>query len=272
MFRRSVAWTVGVGLAAALVAGGCGDDDDAAVGGGTPVEANGHWKCIIPSVGVYLPACLEQTGDAVSGILADFAVTGTASGNTLTVINGDPVSGDYGTMIGTTNGPDLISGTFTNYVAHVPVASGPVDFARYVPSGQFTASGTLSGNAINVDTTTDGTGEIVGAGGVATGLQVFYMSTTRGLRFRVISTVDKIAVGTFTVVTSPSAADEIDVEFFDATPAYRVNIGAESGTVVVSKFDATGITATFTLNFAGGAETVTGSFDVPWDFLTGAPF
>lgn len=257
---------VSVLLAAVLFClGGCGNDNDSFVPIQQPLDVTGHWKVseVPPEMALVIFA-LEQTDSTVSGVACDMSITGTVSDDTLTWRGqyADPGTYDIGTM--TRTGPDELCGTVDAYEGDVFIETITLCLVRCYPSGVFTAVGTIDGQAVDVDTLTDGWGGVVGTGGVAEYVRFGYATPDLGLIFSV-SPAGNVAVGAFTVPV------ELSITLQFATPAESGERVAASGSVEIFKFDATGFNAAFALDFGGG-NVLAGSFDVPWDILVGDPF
>jgi len=260
MFGKRVSWLAAACLAAAVLAGGCGDDD-----AGVGIDVTGGWKCSAEGMGGAF-AYLEQAGGDVTGIIGDMVISGTASGGTVSLILGDEASGDYMAGNLTTAGPDTLVGSFDAYEGDVLVGSASGIMERFTPSGAFAASGTHGGQAVSIDTTDLACG-LVEDDGSEVSCRVSYLESAdyvAEMLFHPGSSV--LGVGTFN-----NLGTDIIVEFRVATQAGCVSDHAVSGTVTVSKFDASGFTGTFDITLNGGG-TLTGSFDVPWDIISGTPF
>lgn len=265
---------VSVLLAAVLFClGGCDNDSDRFVPIPVePLDVTGHWKVseVSPPEPALVIFALQQTDSTVSGVASDMSITGTVSDDTLTWTGQFPAPGDYGLGTLTRTGPDELCGPVDFYEGGVLTESITLCVVRCYPSGGFTAVGTIDGQAIDVDTLTDGWGGVAGTGGLAQYVRFGYVTPDLGLTFNVYPP-ENVGVGTFTVVPNPIAQDELSIELFFTTPAESKERLAASGSIVIEKFDATGFKATFDLDFGGG-DVLVGSFDVPWDMLVGDPF
>ncbi|MHC5056671.1 MAG: Kelch repeat-containing protein [Planctomycetota bacterium] len=263
MFGKRVSWLAAACLAAAVLAGGCGDDDVVGGdGGGVKAEPAGYWVCHeerASGEAGWALMCLEETGGVISGMVMPYGVTGTVSGSTVDLTMGDPVNGSGAIASATALDADTMVGLVELYDTNVLLDTGTVTMTRFVPSGQFAASGTFGGAALNVDTATCGCGYVEDTGDIQIGYMVADASVF------LLFAPDALSAGSFTVVFDPPGAGQIRARLRNATPAGYIGSMAESGTLDVSKCDETGAAGTFTLVFSGGAETVTGSFDVPWN-------
>lgn len=247
-------------------------------GTSAPANVAGFWHLDLQFGGVNIGetfVCLDQSNGLVSGILATAApFAGAMSGDTLTWRCDFGAPGSYMCGTATVSGPNELSGPLELYDAGVLTDSGTTRFVRYYPSGQFTAAGTVEEHDVDVDTLTNGWGRIDGEAGVVGDVEVCY--TTPDLALSIwLYPAENLAAGTFTVVAWPPGAiapDEIEPEVSRITWGNSIYAEPESGSVVIEKFDATGIKGTFTFNFNGGTETLSGSFDVSWDIIFGDPF
>lgn len=278
--RRLAVVAFAASAAALVLFGGCGEDDVGGGGGGT-LDVNGFWKSHFALGGNPEEAmgltCFEQTGDSVLAVGGDMVISGTVSGSTLTW-RADITGGDYITATCTPSGADELSGPFGLYDSgDVLQMSGTVRFVRYAPSGAFSASGTVDKGAgtvsINVSTATDGWGDIDGVGGVAGRVNVYYSSPSFGLKFN-FGGEENITTGPLTVLNTGGSPGpgEVDLEIFVTDLAGAIYYVPDSGSFNISKYDATGFAGTFTLGFETVPDTLTGSFDVPWDIYKGTPF
>jgi len=259
MLGKRISWLAAACLAAAVFAGGCGDDEV----GETRAQPTGYWVCrnaLDSGSTVTGIICMEEAGAVISGMAGvGLGLTGTVSGNALEITCGDPVIGFGTIMAGIALDADTFVGTVEVYDTNVLLDTGTVTCTRFALSGQFSATGALGGDAVSVDTTTHGYGQI-GAGG---DIDIGFLTADENVRLSLYP--DTLSVDNFAVVSASPAAGEIIVNMYHSTPAGSTGLTAESGTLNVSKCDETGAAGTFTLVFSGGAETVTGSFDVPWN-------
>ena len=244
--------------AALVLAAGCAEDD----GGGVPLDVTGHWKFTGGPDPVF--GCLEQTGGDVIGFIADMPGAGTVSGDTLSLILGDQGSGDYFDVTMTSTGPDTLTGTSEIYEGGVLTGTGSGTMERFTPSGQLQLDGTLAAEPVSIDTS-DLACAMVRDEGSEVWADVYYM-TADGFTL-IMFRPDSSTLGTGRF-TSPG---EVVVEFEVTTQTSSDWDYHAPGTLEITKFDAGGFAGSFSGTlFEGG--TMEGSFDVPWDIVTGTPF
>jgi hypothetical protein len=207
---------------------------------------------------------LSQTGDTVSGYSSNTPVSGTVALYSATLVVDFGLPTDYVEAAMTALGPDLLVGTADIYMGGALVDSGPFTMERFTPSGQLLLSGPVAGQPVSIDTTDLACG-VVWVEGSEVWADVVYVTPTGVTEVMFRPKSSALGTGTFTTAT------EVVVEFQETTPANTYFDFSGAGTVEITKFDASGFTGSFSFTQNGGG-TMTGSFDVPWDIVSGTPF
>lgn len=216
-------------------------------------NATGHWMTWLgdPSTmeeqgpfGSYM----SQNGATVDGV----GVTGTVSGNNLSM------SVDLGLFVLTFNGTmsgNEITGTYM--LSGFPVSA---DFRMqpFVPAGMFTATGTVGGIPVAVNTTSGFGVRTFDDVGLTNLTGVSVTDDDGAMRFEIdFPQPASLTVGMIDASVVPVVVDVTE----DGGGA---TVTATSGTVTITMYDANGFAATFNLMLPLG-ESVNGSFDVAFD-------
>lgn len=265
MLGKQVSWFAAACVAAAILAGGCGDDDPAPAPVPMP-DLTGYWRSTSQTATFTnsVIAALSQTGDTVSGYSSNTPLSGTVGAYSATLVVDIGLPTDYAEAVMTALGPDLLTGTVDIYIGGALVDSGTFTMERFTPSGQLQLSGPVAGEAVSIDTTDLACG-IVWVEGSEVWADVIYATPTGVTEVMFRPNPTALGTGTFTTPT------EIVVEFQETTAANTYFDFSAAGTVTITKFDPDGFTGSFSFTQNGGG-TMTGSFDVPWNIVMGTPF
>ena len=241
---------IAVLLAACLGLAACSSDSDV-----PPANMAGHWLLYIgdPAGGPVesgpFGMFFAQNGSTLDGL----AGTGTVVGNSFSFTQSDPLfTIDYvGVVIGTS-----VSGTLT--VSGLISATGTFRLEQFQPAGTFTASGLVNGNTIDVNSTVAFGQRRYDDVALTNLIQVRVTHTAHDMEFELEFPLPAaLSVGTLSAPGFP-----VTISFSDDVQSFE--LPATSGSVTVTKYDATGFASTFSLTMGTG-ETVTGSFDMIWD-------
>jgi hypothetical protein len=253
--RAAVRWC---GLLAVAGLGACGGG-----GGAAPptIDLTGYWQLYMTPTGSTdeagpSPLFLSQTGAAVDGA----AIAGTVSGNSFSITSSP--SGLFtirvdGALVGNeADGTMQVTGLFS--------ASGTFRMVRFAPAGTMTASGTLQGAPISLNTTAAIGSRSYSDAGLTVLEDVKVTAAYGDAQLDLFFTPAGLAVGTLAV---PGTV-VVTVDYRDDTNV--IELDADGGTVTVTAYDNNGFTGSFSLTLPGGG-TLTGTFDVVWDIEAYSP-
>ena len=227
-------------------------------GGGAPVDLTGSWLVYVDVTGEEIgpfSVYLNQSGAVLDGV----SITGTVSGNTFTATSQDFLGLGLN-LSGTVNGTTA-QGTLS--IANTPI-TGAFRMTAFAPDGALVASGSVQSQSLNVNAN-------IAAGGreyddpARTNLTEIEVSFGNGDLYVELQFLPAgLGVGTKTVGSDITVSVEV------ADDMQSIEADASSGTVTISRYDGNGFAGTYSLTLAGGG-TLTGSFDVGWDFESFEP-
>ena len=255
------------GLVLAAAVAGCtgvstdGTDDGTGVQAGT---LDGAWKVYTAEDGGLeaetTVCCIATDGSTVQGLFGAEPFIGT--------VDGDVVEWQYDRADGWVegsldwSGPDELVGSYEvktlagSPPAPVVIASGTVRFVRHQTSGALGAGGEFS-------TTTDAWGECIGTP-ASPDLARVCLTTPATDQYSIVLELDpatSLAPGELAV------SSDVTVTRTVVGGGASWTMQADGGRVTITSLDTTGIAGTFALGFDGGSESLSGSFDVPWDVV-----
>ena len=250
MSKRTGYWSGA--LIAALSLAACSS------GGSDPVppafDATGSWMLWLED-----PTTMEESGPFGSYVIANAAgnldgvdMTGQVSGDNLNM------SIDIGTGVLTLSGAmagSEVAGTAT--LTGVPVI-GNFRMQMFTPTGTLTGNGTVGGTTVAANSTTAFCERSYSDIALTTLTEVQVADDDGVTRF----VIDFVQPGSLGVGTIDASIVPINV--INWNDLGRADIQATSGSVTVTKYDASGFAATYNLTLPGG-ESVTGGFDVVFD-------
>jgi hypothetical protein len=236
-------------LLGGLVLAGCGGGG----GGGGYGTLDGNWQFWLnvtgDEIGPY-PVYLIQNGGAIDGA----NLSGTISGGSFQVT----YPGFLGlnlTLSGVVTG-NTASGILA--ITGLPI-TGTFRMQSMQPDGSMVASGTVAGSAANFNATTAVGGREYSDINKTqlTEVEVSYGDGT--IFLELAFSAAGLGVGTLVVGT------DIQVEVGYVTDLAQWDVTATGGTLTITRYDGMGIAGTYSIQTPGGS-TVTGSFDVDWNY------
>jgi len=235
-----------------------------------PGDVTGLWTLYVddePLAAVYL----GQIGTVIEGHFAaaeqlgPTEVTGTYDGSVLDLTLSWGTPGDYVIGAAVASGPNEFTGPFSVYIGGTLVDQPEFRFERVLTAGgQLALSGVCSGVTVDVNTA-QAFGFKEGTAVQALDVWVTYLSVDSYVGLNIDAPLAISGPGTY------NATDlQVSIDYASGTTSLLAEEPATSGTVTITRDDATGLAGTVDLYFAGGGN-VTGSFDVSYDVVNELP-
>jgi len=225
----------------------------------------GHWaRYLVPASGPEVPYgfhYLSQMRGTLAVVSYDLADTGIVDGTAVLVSEYSSPT-DYFHGEGTTTSANEVDMSAVSKFDGGVGGTWAERWVRYnTPAGSLALSGTCDSVAVSTSTSEAAYLRLMEGATLYVGLA---LATPHENVLVNITNTDSLTVGTLSIVPGTTSAGEVGVQFYYETPYGTLTdfVDAQSGTLTVTQYDATRITGSISLTFAG-SQTVTGTFDLP---------